>query len=153
MVELEDKKYSTYIMVIFCGSSGKFLEDRWEDLTPMQRNSHITHMDPIELSDRFDIFHMQKPSVMVFTHKATGDIATFKLRRYIVGKELPPIYANTKLPHEPLWASQFVTICGLNLDPFTNGLKIVMALYQAFATRVGEDNVQKFSVAQFAGYP
>ncbi|KAF8582191.1 hypothetical protein K439DRAFT_1618496 [Ramaria rubella] len=92
---------------------------------------------------------MQKPSIMVFTHKATGDIATFKLCGYIVRKELPPIYANTK----PLWASQFVTICGLNLDPFTNGLKIIAALYQAFATRVGEDNIQKFSVVQFTGYP
>ncbi|KAF8585814.1 hypothetical protein K439DRAFT_1615604 [Ramaria rubella] len=107
------------------------LEDEFEDLTPMQCNSHITHMDPTALTDRFDIFHTQKPSIMAFTSKATGEIATFKLHGYIARKELPPIYANTK----PLWASQFVTICGLESD------------------RVGEDNVQKFSVGQFAGYP
>ncbi|KAF8584393.1 hypothetical protein K439DRAFT_1616693 [Ramaria rubella] len=86
---------------------------------------------------------------MAFTRKATGEIATFKLHGYIARKELPPIYANTK----PLWASQFVTICGLESDRFQNGLKIIAALYQAFASRVGEDNVQKFSMGQFAGYP
>ncbi|KAF8578566.1 hypothetical protein K439DRAFT_1621239 [Ramaria rubella] len=110
VVELENEKYS------------KLLEDEFEDLTPMQRNSHITHM-------------ARSP--------------TFKLRGYIARKELPPIYANTK----PLWASQFVTICGLESDRFRNGLKIIAALYQAFASRVGEDNIQKFSVGQFAGYP
>ncbi|KAF8580197.1 hypothetical protein K439DRAFT_1619961 [Ramaria rubella] len=86
---------------------------------------------------------------MAFTCKATGKIAMFKLCGYIARKELPPIYANTK----PLWASQFVTICGLESDRFRNGLKIIAALYQAFASRVGEDNIQKFSVGQFAGYP
>ncbi|KAF8589307.1 hypothetical protein K439DRAFT_1612892 [Ramaria rubella] len=121
MIELENEKYS------------KLLEDEFEDLTPMQRNSHITHMDPTALTDCFDIFHTLKPSIMAFTRKATGEIATFKLRGYIARKKLPPIYANTK----PLWASQFVT----------------KSLYQAFASRVGEDNVQKFSVGQFAGYP
>ncbi|KAF8576901.1 hypothetical protein K439DRAFT_1622526 [Ramaria rubella] len=136
MVELETEKYS------------KLLEDEFEDLTPMQHNLQITHMDPTALTDHFDIFHTQKPSIMAFTHKATGEIAMFKLRGYIARKELPPIYANTK----PLWASQFVTICGLESDRFQNGLKIIAALYQAFASRVGEDNVQKFSVGQFAGY-
>ncbi|KAF8588010.1 hypothetical protein K439DRAFT_1613922 [Ramaria rubella] len=86
---------------------------------------------------------------MAFTCKATGKIAMFKLRGYIARKELPPIYANTK----PLWASQFVMICGLESDRFRNGLKIIAALYQAFASRVGEDNIQKFSMGQFAGYP
>ncbi|KAF8576648.1 hypothetical protein K439DRAFT_1622725 [Ramaria rubella] len=137
MVELENEKYS------------KLLEDEFEDLTPMQCNSHITHMDPTALTDCFDIFHTQKPSIMAFTCKATGEIATFKLRRYIARKELPPIYANTK----PLCASQFVTICRLESDRFQNGLKIIAALYQAFASRVGEDEVQKFSMGQFAGYP
>ncbi|KAF8587957.1 hypothetical protein K439DRAFT_1613973 [Ramaria rubella] len=110
----------------------KLLEDEFEDLTPMQCNS--------------------QPSIKAFTRKAMGDIAKFKLHGYIVRKELPPIYANTKLPNRPLWASQFVTICGLESDTFRNGLKIVAALYQAFAARVGEDNVQTFTVAQFAGY-
>ncbi|KAF8573063.1 hypothetical protein K439DRAFT_1625329 [Ramaria rubella] len=114
MVELEDQKYR------------KLLEDEFEDLTPMQHNSQMTHMDPAALSDHFDIFHMQKPFIMAFTCKATADIAK---------KELPPIYANTKLRNRPL-----------------NGLKIVAALYQAFAARVREDNVQKFTVTQFAGY-
>ncbi|KAF8580743.1 hypothetical protein K439DRAFT_1619553 [Ramaria rubella] len=63
------------------------------------------------------------------------------------------MHTNYRLPNRPLWASQFVTICGLESDTFRNGLKIVAALYQAFAARVGEANVQKFTVVQFAGYP
>jgi hypothetical protein len=116
-------------MVVFCSDIGKVMV-----ITPRQ----------------FRASKLQAARVFGQTGSPTN------YNRQKVGHWLTGVYQymlnQFRMPANPIWASQFVTIGGLGCQEFNNAIESFTTLYHMFGAKVRDNNIHKFMAASFNGH-